>query len=77
LDTLLDGITQILTGCAALLRPGGIVVVAARPWRHRGELVDLPTAIIAAGLAPRELRGPARRFSHDDPAVAGELGVAA
>src|SRR5260370_213482 len=51
LDTLLDGITQILTGCAALLRPGGIVVVTARPWRHRGELVDLPSAVIAAGRA--------------------------
>jgi hypothetical protein len=51
LDTLLEGITQILTGCAALLRPGGIVVVTARPWRHRGELVDLPSAVIAAGRA--------------------------
>ncbi len=51
LDALLDGITQILTGCAALLRPGGIVVVTARPWRHRGELTDLPSAVIAAGRA--------------------------
>jgi modification methylase len=51
LDALLEGITQILTGCAALLRPGGIVVVTARPWRHRGELVDLPSAVIAAGRA--------------------------
>jgi hypothetical protein len=51
LDALVEGITQILTGCAALLRPGGIAVVTARPWRHRGELVDLPSAIIAAGRA--------------------------
>ena len=51
LDALLDGITQILGGCAALLRPGGIVVITARPWRHRGELVDLPSAVIAAGRA--------------------------
>jgi modification methylase len=49
LDDLLAGFTQILTGCAALLRPGGTVVVTARPWRQRGELVDLPGAVIAAG----------------------------
>jgi SAM-dependent methyltransferase len=51
LDALLDGITRILDGCAALLRPGGIVVITARPWRHRGELIDLPSAVIAAGRA--------------------------
>jgi modification methylase len=51
LDALVEGITQILTGCTALLRPGGIAVITARPWRHRGELVDLPSAIIAAGRA--------------------------
>jgi modification methylase len=139
LDALLDGITRILTGCTALLRPGGIVVITTRPWRHRGELTDLPSAVIAvgraAGLSPiercvallagldgdhlvsrpsffqldntrkararsepwhlivhedvlifrapvfpggsRELKGPVRRFSHDDPGVAGELGAAA
>jgi len=53
LDALLDGITKILAGCAALLRPGGIVVITTRPWRHRGELVDLPSAVIAAGRAAR------------------------
>jgi modification methylase len=51
LDDLLAGFTQILAGCAALLRPGGTVVVTARPWRQRGELVDLPGAILAAGAA--------------------------
>ncbi len=51
IDDLLAGFTQILTGCAALLRPGGTVVVTARPWRQRGELVDLPGAILAAGAA--------------------------
>jgi hypothetical protein len=35
----------------ALLRPGGTVVVTARPWRQRGELVDLPGAVIAAGAS--------------------------
>jgi SAM-dependent methyltransferase len=49
LDDLLDGFTRILAGCAGLLRPGGIAVVTARPWRQRGELVDLPAAVIAAG----------------------------
>jgi modification methylase len=51
LDDLLAGFTQILAGCKALLRPGGTVVVTARPWRHRGELVDLPAAVLAAGQA--------------------------
>ena len=49
LDDMLAGFTAILAGCAALLRPGGIVVVTARPWRHRGELTDLPAAVLAAG----------------------------
>jgi hypothetical protein len=48
---LTAGFTQILTGCAALLKPGGVVVVTARPWRKKGELVDLPSAVIAAGTA--------------------------
>ncbi len=51
LDDLLAGFTQILAGCKALLRPGGTVVVTARPWRQRGELVDLPGAVIAAGAS--------------------------
>jgi hypothetical protein len=146
LDDLLAGFTRILAGCTALLRPGGTVVVTARPWRQHGELVDLPGAVLAAGasaglipaercvallaglrgqrLIPRpsffqldnirkarargepwhlivhedilifrapgfpggsrelrgpqrELRGAARRFSHGDPGVAGELGAVA
>jgi SAM-dependent methyltransferase len=47
---LLDGFTRILHGCATLLRPGGTVVVTARPWRRNGHLVDLPTAVITAGI---------------------------
>ncbi|WP_345638667.1 TRM11 family SAM-dependent methyltransferase [Rugosimonospora acidiphila] len=50
LTGLTDGFAQILTGCATLLRPGGVVVVTARPWRKHGELVDLPSAVIRAGL---------------------------
>ena len=51
LPGLVDGFTDILRGCNTLLRPGGVVVVTARPWRKHGELVDLPSAVIAAGTA--------------------------
>jgi modification methylase len=58
IDRLLDGFTTILSAAAELLRPGGRVVVTARPWRHHGELIDLPTAVLhagrAAGLIPVE-----------------------
>ncbi|GIG63379.1 hypothetical protein Lfu02_77510 [Longispora fulva] len=48
---LVDAFTHILRGCRVVLRPGGVVVVTARPYRKRGELIDLPSAVIAAGLA--------------------------
>jgi hypothetical protein len=48
-DELAAGFTQILTGCAAILRPGGHVVVTARPYRRHGELVDIPGMVTAAG----------------------------
>jgi hypothetical protein len=51
LPGLLEGFTGILRGCATLLRPGGIVVVSVRPWRKQGDLVDLPSAVVAAGVA--------------------------
>jgi SAM-dependent methyltransferase len=51
LDDLLAGFTQILAGCKMLLRPGGVAVVTARPWRQHGELVDLPAAVLAAGAS--------------------------
>jgi hypothetical protein len=50
-DELADGFTQILTGAAAILRPGGIVAITARPYRRHGELVDIPGMVVAAGLA--------------------------
>ncbi|MDI2130569.1 TRM11 family SAM-dependent methyltransferase [Yinghuangia seranimata] len=49
LARLLDGFTAILAGCAAVLRPGGRVVVTTRPWRRGGELVDLPGMVAARG----------------------------
>jgi hypothetical protein len=51
LGGLIDGFTDILRGAYTLLRPGGVAVVTARPWRKRGELVDLPSAVIGAGVA--------------------------
>jgi modification methylase len=32
-----------------MLRPGGVVVLTARPWRRRGLLVDFPGALVRAG----------------------------
>jgi modification methylase len=55
---LLAGVEQILAACRQVLRPGGLVVVTARPWRLHGELVDLPGqvehAAERAGLIPFE-----------------------
>jgi modification methylase len=48
---LLDAFTEILTQCRLMLRPGGTAVVTTRPWRERGELIDLPSAVLAAGRA--------------------------
>jgi modification methylase len=50
LTGLADGFARILQGCATLLKPGGVVVVTARPWRKAGQLIDLPSAVIGAGL---------------------------
>lgn len=47
---LAEGFTQILTGCAAVLRPGGHVAVTARPYRRHGELIDIPGMVAAAGI---------------------------
>ncbi|MDI5937669.1 MULTISPECIES: TRM11 family methyltransferase [unclassified Micromonospora] len=47
---LADGFTAILAGCRQLLRPGGHVVVTARPYRRHGELIDIPGMVAAAGI---------------------------
>jgi modification methylase len=39
---LLDALEEILVGCQQLLCPGGLLVLTARPYRHRDHLVDLP-----------------------------------
>jgi len=50
-DELAAGFTAILAGCREILRPGGVVVVTARPYRRHGELIDIPGMVIAAGQA--------------------------
>ena len=47
-DGLLDALTGILAATRSVLRPGGIVVVTARPWRRNGVLVDFPAAVVTA-----------------------------
>ncbi|MEC3915516.1 TRM11 family SAM-dependent methyltransferase [Nocardia sp. CDC160] len=58
LGRLLSGFTRILTACATYLRPGGHIVITARPWREHTELVDLPSHLLTcaalAGLEPVE-----------------------
>jgi modification methylase len=52
---LLEALGEILIGCQQLLRPGGLLVLTARPYRHRDHLLDLPGQLThvaeAAGLA--------------------------
>ena len=58
LPTLLEALKEILADSRQLLRPGGMVVLTARPWRRQGLLVDFPgqlsRAAEAAGLVPFE-----------------------
>ncbi|MFD9211305.1 TRM11 family SAM-dependent methyltransferase [Streptomyces sioyaensis] len=48
---LLEAFTEILAQCRTMLCLGGTAVVTTRPWRVRGELIDLPSAVLAAGRA--------------------------
>jgi tRNA G10 N-methylase Trm11 len=50
-DELAAGFSDILRGCAAVLRPGGTVVITARPYRRHGDLIDIPGMVLAAGRA--------------------------
>jgi hypothetical protein len=42
-ERLMDGCAEILTRCRMLLKPEGFLVIAARPFRRGGELVDIAT----------------------------------
>jgi modification methylase len=41
-STLLDALQEVLVGCQQLLGAGGLLVLTARPYRRRDQLVDLP-----------------------------------
>jgi len=47
----MQGFTDILKAVRPLLAPGARVAVTARPYRQHGHLVDLPSAVFAAGQA--------------------------
>jgi tRNA G10 N-methylase Trm11 len=53
---LTGALREIFAACLPLLRPGGVIVVTARPWRRDGLLNDFPGAVLgaaeAAGLVP-------------------------
>ncbi|MBT8225624.1 MAG: site-specific DNA-methyltransferase [Dactylosporangium sp.] len=61
---LADGIGAVLAGCVPLLKPGGLIVVASRPWRRDGHLVDIPGQVITAGLEAGLLLVDCRRAVH-------------
>jgi tRNA G10 N-methylase Trm11 len=46
---LAAGFARILAESAAFLRPGGTVMVTARPYRRGHDLIDIPGMVIAAG----------------------------
>ncbi len=49
LPILLEGFAQILAATTTLLRPGGVMAITVRPYRQRGELVDLPGHVLDVG----------------------------
>ena len=49
-EDLMDGFTTILRGCRTLLKPGGFLVITARPFRRQGQMVDIPTMVANAAL---------------------------
>jgi len=51
LPELLDGFAAILRACLPLLAPHATVVLTTRPYRHHGQLVDLPGAVLHAAAS--------------------------
>jgi modification methylase len=72
-EELLHAVQDIFSACAPLLRPGGIMVVTARPWRRDGLLVDFPGAVLrtaeTAGLVPVQRLVALLAALHDDRIV--------
>jgi modification methylase len=70
---LLDAVRDMFSACVPLLRPGGIAVVTARPWRRNGLLVDFPGAVLraaeAAGLMPLQRLVGLLAALHDDRVI--------
>jgi len=48
LPALTSGFADILTAARPYLNPDAIVAVSVRPYRHAGDLIDLPGAILTA-----------------------------
>jgi modification methylase len=46
---LTDGLAHILATARPYLAADATVAITARPWRHRGALIDLPGLILTAG----------------------------
>jgi len=45
LGGLLDGLAAVFTGCHQVLKPGGIMVLACRPFSSGGKLIDFPAEL--------------------------------
>lgn len=48
---LQTGLEAVFAGCLSVLKPGGHMVITARPFTDAGQLVDFPAMVIRAGLA--------------------------
>src|SRR5690606_16101612 len=50
-DRFGDALSEVLTACRVVLRPGGFLVLTGRPYRRGGILIDLPGQLAAAAAA--------------------------
>lgn len=51
LPRLSSGLERVFAGCYLALKPGGHMVVTARPFTDAGRLVDFPSLVVRAGIA--------------------------
>jgi hypothetical protein len=52
LPSLLTAMEALHRDAGRVLKPNGVVVLTARPWRRDGALIDLPGLLIAAAERP-------------------------